>query len=71
MAINEGLKDDVPQRVLAKGRKSVGYFSHSALTGGFLHKIQESLNHKKCSLILDMTTQWNSPFLMLEWLTEE
>ena len=57
--------------IISKGRKIVGHFKHSSQACTNMKKLQESLNAPTHQLVQDVTTRWNSTYLMLERLYEQ
>ena len=51
--------------ILAKCRKVVGHFKHSAASAAELEQKQIELGQKKESLIQDIPTRWNSTLDMI------
>lgn len=59
---------DVPQVViaLARARRLVGHFHHSAKSSGILRRKQIDLHFPQLCLIQDVSTRWNSSYYMME-----
>ena len=56
---------------IAQCRSIVSHFSHSSLACAKLNKLQEQHKIPQHSLVQDVTTQWNSTFLMLQRMVEQ
>ena len=56
--------------MIARSKRVVTHFNHSALACDRLSKIQEDLNLPKKKLIQDVPTRWNSTFYLLQRLLE-
>ena len=59
---------DVPQKAkaLARGRRLVSHFHHSAKSSSILRQKQIDLHCSQLSLVQDVTTRWNSSYYMVE-----
>lgn len=53
-------------RLLGRVRRVVQYFHRSTVASNILRKTQEQLEMPKLSLIMDVTTRWNSTYDMIE-----
>ena len=71
LCVEEGLDGATISMMLAKARKIVGHFSHSALATGELHRVQKWNKKEERSLARDVATRWNSSFFMLQRLVQE
>ena len=70
LAIHDGLKAPEITRTLARSRNLVSYFHRSLIATETLKKTQTADDEKQkpLSLIQDVSTRWNSSYLMLERL---
>lgn len=72
LAVHDGV---LSQRSIADcvaiGRKIVGHFRHSPLATSRLRDIQKELGMKPKMLQQDVTTRWNSTFLMMKSLLDQ
>ena len=56
---------------IAQCRSIVSHFSHSSLACAKLNKLQEQHKIPQHSLVQNVTTRWNSTFLMLQRMVEQ
>jgi hypothetical protein len=71
LAIQDGiLSQRSVSDMIARSKRVVTHFNHSALACDRLSKIQEDLNLPKKKLIQDVPTRWNSTFYLLQRLLE-
>lgn len=57
--------------IISNCKKIVGHFSHSSLACSKLAELQKQHELPEHKLVQDVTTRWNSTFLMLARLTEQ
>ena len=58
-------------KALARCRRLVGHFNHSAKACYLLKKKQDDLHHPKHALIRDVVTRWNSSYYMASRVLEQ
>lgn len=71
LCINAALKKDPICRVIAAARRLVGHFKKSAKATAALTDKQKQQKVAEHKLIQDVSTRWNSTYLMLERLLEQ
>ena len=71
LLVTAGLESATISNLLAKARKLVGHFSHSLRATAELHKVQKRNKRLKRNLFQDVSTRWNSSYLMLGRLVQE
>ena len=71
LAVKAGLELPVIDCLSAVCRKIVGHFKHSVLAMQALKDKQMNMNVARHSLLQDVSTRWNSTYLMYERLMEQ
>ena len=71
LAISNGLTANPLSRLAAAARKLVGHFKHSVVATTALKQKQQQMNVPEHRLIQDVSTRWNSTYLMYERLLEQ
>ena len=71
LGIEKAMKLPQVAKALARCRRLVGHFNHSAKSSYLLKKKQDDLHHVKHSLIQDVVTRWNSAYYMVERVIEQ
>ena len=71
LCIKPGLEINSVSKMVSRARKLVGHFKHSTTLTAEMEKRQEKLEVKQHKLISDVTTRWNSTYLMLDRLCEQ
>ncbi len=71
MCINAALEQDTISRIIAAARCLEGHFKKSAKATAALTDKQKQQNVAEHKPILDVSTKWNSTYLMLEHLLEQ
>ena len=71
LCIKPGLEQQSVSKMVSKARKLVGHFKHSTTLTAELEKRQVLLKVPKHKLISDVSTRWNSTYLMLDRLCEQ
>ena len=71
LAVNAGLNLSTISRLVASARRLVAHFKHSVISCAALKEKQKTMNIPEHSLIQDVSTRWNSTYLMLERLEEQ
>ena len=61
----------VMKDIITNCRQITGHFNHSSLAYIKLHELQKQHNLPQHKLIQDVTTRWNSTYLMLERIYEQ
>lgn len=70
-AVKHAIDKQSMQKILAKYRRLVGHFKHSALATDGLIKKQKTLGFKKSlRVVQEVATRWNSTFYMMQRLVE-
>ena len=71
LGVEKAMKLPQVAKTLARCRRLVGHFNHSAKSSYLLKKKQLDLHHVKHSLIQDVVTRWNSAYYMVERVLEQ
>ena len=66
LAVEEVVKIPVVSKALARCRRLVSHFNHSAKSTYMLKQKQSHLQHKQLALVQDVVTRWNSAYYMAE-----
>ena len=70
-AVKHSIDKQSIQKILAKCRRLVGHFKHSALASDGLIKKQKTLGFKKSlRVVQEVATRWNSTFYMMQRLVK-
>jgi len=70
-AVKHAVEKQSMQKLLAKCRRLVGHFKHSALATEDLIKKQKTLGFKKpLCVVQEVATRWNSTFYMMHRLVQ-
>ena len=70
-AVKHAVEKQSMQKMLAKCRRLVGHFKHSALATNGLIKKQKTLGFKKLlHVVQEVPTRWNSTFYMMQRLVQ-
>jgi len=56
---------------MGDARKLVGHFKHSSSATSHLHDSQQEIGLPAHQLLQDVTTRWNSLYIMLDKLSEQ
>ena len=71
LGVEKAMKLPQVAKALARRRRLVSHFNHSAKSSYLLKKKQDDLHHVKHSLIQDVVTRWNSAYYMVERVLEQ
>ncbi len=71
LGVEKAMKLPQVAKALARCRRLVSHFNHSAKSSYLLKNKQEDLHHKKHSLVQDVVTRWNSAYYMVERVLEQ
>ena len=66
LAVQDVMKLPEVSKALARCRRLVAHFNHSAKSTYLLRQKQADLHHKQLSLVQDVPTRWNSAYYMVE-----
>jgi len=70
-AVKNAVEKQSMQKILAKCRRLVGHFKHSALATNGLNRKQKTLGFKKSlRVVQEVPTRWNSTFYMMQRLVQ-
>ena len=65
------LEQRIIKDILANCRQITGHFNHSSLAYSKLEELQKQHSLRQHKLIQDVSTRWNSTYLMLERIAEQ
>ena len=71
LGVEKAMKIPLVAKALARCRRLVCYFNHSAKACYILKKKQDDLHHPKHALVQDVVTRWNSSFYMVTRVLEQ
>lgn len=71
LAVNTGLEISCIRRLSGACKKTVAHFKHSVVATTALHERQMTMNIPQHSLLQEVSTRWNSMYLMYERLAEQ
>ena len=71
LAVNAGLEISTISRLSGACKKLVTHFKHSVVATTALHERQKTMNVPHHSLLQEVSTRWNSTYLMYERLAEQ
>jgi hypothetical protein len=70
LVVRQSLGDGAIVDVIARCRRIVGHLRHSTVAAGRLRERCQEMKLKKCKVIADVATRWNSSLHMLERMWE-